>query len=108
MAKIHKGGRMSQGEDPALATGPLQKGQAPTRDDPRHRDYDFTYTPTSSVAGPMGPMNVGYVHNVVSTNAQWTRGDLPDMSYGYAFALARPRFMREPRTNVGTYNLAKG
>jgi hypothetical protein len=56
----------------------------------------------------MGRMNPGYNHNVVSTEGQWARGELPDMGYGYQFALARPRFMREPRTNVGSYNFAKG
>jgi len=53
-------------------------------------------------------MNVGYVHNVVSTNGQWSRGELPDLGYGYYFALRRPRFMREPRTDLGSYNFAKG
>ena len=58
--------------------------------------------------GPMGKMNVGHVHNVVSTNGQWARGELPDQGYGYTFALRRPRFMREPMTNLGTYNFARG
>jgi hypothetical protein len=56
----------------------------------------------------MGKMNPGHVHNVVSTEGQWARGQLPDQGYGYTFALRRPRFMREPRTDIGSYNLAQG
>lgn len=74
----------------------------------RTRDFGPTWDTSPSVGGPMGAMNVGYVHNVVSTNGQWSRGDLPDMGYGYAFALRRPGLMREPGTNLGTVNLAEG
>jgi hypothetical protein len=74
----------------------------------RTRDFVNTWDTAPSVMGPMGKMNVGYVHNVVSTNGQWSRGDIPDMGYGYTFALRRPKFMREPRTDLGTYNFAKG
>jgi hypothetical protein len=72
------------------------------------RHFDRTYSESPSVQGPMGLMNVGYVHNVISTNGQWGRGELPDLGYGYAFALRRPKFMREPRTDLGSYNLAQG
>ena len=72
------------------------------------RSFPFTYEPSPSVGGPLGPMNVGYTHNVVSDNARWSRGELPDSGYGYAFALRRPRLMREPRTDLGSYNLARG
>ena len=74
----------------------------------RTRDFSGAWDTSPSVEGPMGRMNPGYNHNVVSTEGQWARGELPDMGYGYQFALARPRFMREPRTNVGSYNFAKG
>ena len=74
----------------------------------RTRDFSQAWDTAPSIMGPMGRMNVGYVSNTESTEAQWARGELPDMGYGYQFALARPRFMREPRTNVGSYNFAKG
>jgi hypothetical protein len=74
----------------------------------RTRDFTQTWDTAPSVMGPMGRMNAGYNHNVVSTEGQWARGELPDMGYSYEFALRRPRFMREPRTNVGSYNFAKG
>ena len=74
----------------------------------RTRDFPHTWTTSPNVPGPLGPMNIGYVHNVVSTNGQWARGELPQMGYGYAFALRRPRFMREPRTDLGSYSFAKG
>src|ERR1700678_2968748 len=66
------------------------------------RSFDFAYEPVSSVGGPLGPMNTGYTKNVISTNGQWARGELPDLGYGYAFALRRPRLMREPRTDIGS------
>jgi hypothetical protein len=72
------------------------------------RNFGFTYEPSPSVGGPMGPQNIGYSHNVVSTEGQWARGELPDLGYSYAFALRRPRLMREPRTDIGSYNLARG
>jgi hypothetical protein len=72
------------------------------------RNFDFAYDTPPSVGGPLGPMNVGYSNNVVSTNGRWSRGELPDLGYGYAFALRRPRLMREPRTDIGSYNLARG
>lgn len=74
----------------------------------RTRDFPMTWDTTPSVQGPMGSMNPGYSHNVVSTEGQWARGELPDMGYGYTFALRRPRLMREPGTNLGTVNLANG
>ena len=74
----------------------------------RTRDFPVTWDTAPSVPGPMGKMNAGYVSNVTSTEAQWAKGDLPDMGYSYEFALRRPRFMREPMTNVGSYNFAKG
>lgn len=74
----------------------------------RTRDFPTTWDTAPSVMGPMGKMNVGYNHNVVSTEAQWARGDLPDMGYGYRFALRRPHLMREPRTNLGSYDFAQG
>lgn len=72
------------------------------------RVFGWSYDTSPSVTGPIGPLNQGYVHNVISTNGQWSRGQLPDLGYGYAFALRRPRFMREPRTDLGTTNLARG
>jgi hypothetical protein len=74
----------------------------------RTRDFEQTWDTTPSVMGPMGKMNPGYTHNVVSDNGQWSRGELPDTGYGYTFALRRPRLMREPGTNLGTVNLANG
>ena len=74
----------------------------------RTRDFPTTWDTAPSVYGPMGKMNVGYTHNVVSTNGQWARGELPPLGYSYYFALRRPKFMREPMTNVGSYNFAKG
>ena len=68
----------------------------------------MTWETSPSIMGPMGRMNVGHVHNVVATEGQWARGELPDQGYGYEFALRRPRFMREPRTDQGTYSFAKG
>jgi hypothetical protein len=72
------------------------------------RRFERTYSESPGVQTPFGLMNTGYVHNVVSTNGQWSRGELPDLGYGYAFALRRPKFMREPRTDLGSYNLARG
>jgi hypothetical protein len=74
----------------------------------RTRDFPTTWETGESVMGPMGKMNAGHVHNVVSTNGQWSRGDLPPMGYGYTFALRRPHLMREPYTNMGSYNFAQG
>lgn len=74
----------------------------------RTRDFTNTWDTAPSVDGPMGSMNAGYVHNVVSTNGQWSRGELPALGYGYTFALRRPGLMREPGTNLGTINLAQG
>lgn len=74
----------------------------------RTREFPPCYDTSPDVPGPLGPLNTGYVHNVVSDNAMWARGDLPPLGYNYAFALRRPRFMREPRTDLGTYYLAKG
>jgi hypothetical protein len=74
----------------------------------RTRDFPTTWDTSPSVQGPMGKMNPGHSHNVVSTEGQWARGDLPDLGWGYTFALARPRFMREPMTNIGSYNFAQG
>jgi hypothetical protein len=74
----------------------------------RTRDFPNTWDTSPSVVGPMGRINTGYSHNVVSTEGQWARGDLPPLGYGYTFALRRPHLMREPRTDLGTYNFAKG
>lgn len=74
----------------------------------RTRDFPQTWETSPPIQGPMGKMNVGMTHNVVSTNGQWARGDLPDLGYGYAFALRRPHLMREPMTNLGSYNFAQG
>ena len=60
----------------------------------RCRAFPVTWEPSQPVMGPMGRMNAGHVHNVVSTEGQWARGKLPDQGYGYTFALLRPRFMR--------------
>ncbi len=88
--------------DPSASTDPVIPGGHSTR------DFERTFDTSAGVPGPMGLMNTGYVHNVVSTNGQWSRGELPDLGYGYAFALRRPKFMREPRTDLGSYNLARG
>lgn len=72
------------------------------------RSFQRTFDTSPSIQGPMGKMNPGHVHNVVSTNGQWARGELPDLGYGYTFALRRPRLMREPRTDLGSYNFARG
>ena len=90
------------------APAPSAGGPAGPTPGQRTRDFSGAWDTSPSVQGPMGKMNVGYVHNVVSTNGQWARGELPDQGYGYTFALARPRFMREPRTDVGSYNFAQG
>jgi hypothetical protein len=74
----------------------------------RTRDFPTTWDTAPSVPGPMGRMNVGYNHNVVSTEGQWARGELPAMGYGYTFALRRPHLMREPFTNLGSYSFAQG
>lgn len=99
--------------DPSLQSGgdvvdpPWQGGPTGTPG-VRTRDFTNTWDTTPSVRGPMGSMNPGYVHNVVSTNGQWARGELPPLGYGYTFALRRPALMREPGTNLGTVNLANG
>jgi hypothetical protein len=72
------------------------------------RSFARTFDTSPSVAGPMGPMNPGHVHNVVSTEGQWARGELPDQGYSYTFALRRPKLMREPRTDLGSYWFARG
>ena len=96
-------------EAPAAPDAPVAGGPAgPATPGVRTRDFGGTWDTAPSVMGPMGSMNVGYTHNVVSTEGQWARGELPDQGYGYTFALARPRLMREPGTDLGTYNFAKG
>lgn len=95
--------------DPSEVPTPAAGGPAgPPTPGVRTRDFANTWDTTPSVDGPMGRMNPGYVHNVVSDNGQWSRGELPDLGYGYAFALRRPGLMREPGTNLGTINLAQG
>ena len=107
--------------DAAVGVGEMQPDMAPSAPRPdgiggpggptpgvRTRSFENTWDTAPSVQGPMGRMNVGYVSTTTSSEAQWARGELPDMGYGYQFALARPRFMREPRTNLGTYSFAKG
>jgi len=91
------------------AAGPPHPDDAPPGGNgSRTRSFAFTYDTPPSVGGPLGPMNIGYVHNVVNSDGQWARGELPDLGYGYAFALRRPRFMREPRTDLGSYNFSRG
>ena len=103
----------SDANQPSFASpAPSPAPHGPATGDPtpgvRTRDFPNTWETAPSVVGPMGKMNPGVVHNVVSTEGQWARGDLPDMGYGYTFALRRPRFMREPTTNRGSYNFAQG
>ena len=101
---------------PASQPGPDMTTRGDIADQPwsggptgvRTRDFPVTWDTSPSVIGPMGKMNPGYSHNVVSTNGQWARGELPALGYGYAFALRRPVLMREPGPNLGTVNLAKG
>lgn len=97
--------------DPTIAATPpdIEDG-GPTGATPgvRTRDFPVTWDTSPSVMGPMGKLNPGYSHNVVSTNGQWSRGELPPLGYGYTFALRRPVLMREPGTNLGTVNLANG
>lgn len=91
---------------------PPAQGGVGTADPPkspgRTRLFPNTWETSPSVLGPMGKMNAGHTHNVVSSEGQWARGELPDLGYGYQFALRYPRMMREPRTDLGTYNFAKG
>ena len=47
----------------------------------RTRDFSGAWDTSPSVEGPMGRMNPGYNHNVVSTEGQWARGELPDLGY---------------------------
>lgn len=98
----------SHDETAPPAPTPTAGGPAGPTPGQRTRDFDGTWDTSATVPAPMGGRNPGHVHNVISTNGQWARGELPDMGYGYAFALARPRFMREPRTDIGSYNLAQG
>jgi hypothetical protein len=104
--------------NPGGADQPSHAPSAPLPDAPggpagptpgqRTRDFGATWDTSPSVAGPLGAMNDGNVHNVVSTNGQWARGEIPDLGYNYSFALRRPGLMREPGTNLGTVNLAQG
>ena len=95
---------------PATPDAPDSASGGPAGPTPgtRTRDFTNTWDTSPSVMGPMGKQNVGYVHNVVSTNGQWSRGELPALGYGYTFALRRPSLMREPGTGLGTVNLARG
>lgn len=96
--------------DPTAPDAPNETAGGPAGPTPgqRTRDFSGTWDTSPSVMGPMGKQNIGYVHNVVSTNGQWSRGELLDEGWGYTFALARPRLMREPGTDLGTVNLARG
>lgn len=73
------------------------------------RDYAWAYTPAPDTATPVGNMNTGYVTSTVSDAAQWKRGEMPAFAVGPGapgFLLPRPRYMREPGTNLGTSPLA--
>ena len=96
-------------EAPAAPDAPVAGGPAgPATPGVRTRDFTNTWDTGATVPGPMGGRNPGHVHNVVSTEGQWARGQLPDQGYGFTFALRRPGLMREPGTDLGTYNLAQG
>lgn len=73
------------------------------------RDYLWAYTPLPDTATPQGNMNTGYVTSIVSDAAQWKRGEMPAFTVGPGapgFLLPRPKYMREPGTNLGTTPLA--
>lgn len=73
------------------------------------RDFHWTYEPVPDVNTPVGSMNTGYVTSVVSDAAKWRRGEMPAFLMGPGapgFLLPRPRYMREPGSNLGTMPMA--
>ena len=71
--------------------------------------YGWAYAPLPDVETPSGNMNTGYVTSSVSDAAKWTRGENPATTMGPGqpgFSLPRPRWMREPGTNLGTAPMA--
>ena len=72
------------------------------------RDFGWTYAPVPDVLTPAGNRNTGYVTSTVPGYGQFRRGELsPVMPDEFGFGLRHPRWMREPRTNWGTYPAIK-